>query len=124
VDSGRASVTELAQANESLTRAKIEMAKRREDLARQTGGGQLEAFTAEMVRMTVDNAEKQAQMAILRKQLDQTQVQLAQATRFDPEAARVRAMRESIEVMDRRIADLQMRVATLQTPTVTIIGGD
>jgi hypothetical protein len=124
VDSGRASMTELAQANESLTRARIELAKRREELARQTGGGQLEAFTAEMVRMTVDNAEKQAQMAILHKQLDQTQAQLAQATRFDPEAARIRGLRETLEVIDRRIADLQMRIAALQAPMVTVIGAD
>jgi hypothetical protein len=123
-DNSPAAVTDLAQANENLTRARIELAKRREELARQTGGGQLEAFTAEMVRMTVDNAEKQAQMAILHRQLDQTQAQLAQATRFDPEAARARAMREGLEVMDRRIAELRIRLATLQAPTVTVIGAD
>jgi chromosome segregation ATPase len=124
VEAGRALTSALAEANEKLTRAKIDLAKRQEELAREVGGGQLEKFTGEMVRMTVDNAEKQAQMGVLRRQLDQTQTQLARAPRVDPDAAKTRAMQEAIEVMDRPIADLHIRIATLQAPTVTVIGGD
>jgi hypothetical protein len=67
---------------------------------------------------------RKAQMEVLRRQLDETQAQLAQAARFDPEAARIRGVQEAIEVMDRRIVELRMRLANLQRPMVTVIGAN
>jgi len=123
-DAGRASGANLAQATENLTRARIELAKRREELSKQVGGGQLEQLTGEMCRIAIDRAEREAQRDILGKQLAQVQQQLAQASRFDPEAARTRMAREGLDILARRIAELQMRVANLQPPMVTTIGAN
>ncbi len=124
VDAGLVSTAELAQATESLTRARIELAKRREELSKQIGGGQLDQLNAEMSRMAIDGAEKEAQREILAKNLAQVQQQLAQASAFDPEAARMRVVREGLDIMARRIAELQTRMANLQPPMVTVIGAN
>lgn len=123
-DAGRASTSELSQATESLTRARIELARRREELSKQAGGGQLDQLTNELSRMAIDRAEKEAQRAILEKQLAQVRQQLAQASAFDVEATRLRVDREALDILARRVADLQTRIANLERPMVTTIGAN
>ncbi len=109
---------------ERAIRAKIELANRRADLSKQVGGDQLEEFNKELSRMAIDKAEKEAQLQIVRKQLDEVQKQLAQALAFDPEAARLRLAQESLDITARRVADLQTRLSNLQPPMVTMIGAN
>ena len=123
-DAGRAPTTELRQATESLTRARIELARRREELSKQVGGGQLDQLTSEMSRMAIDRAEKEAQRGILEKQLAQVQQQLAQASAFDLEAAKLRVAKESLDILAGRVAELQTRLANLERPIVTTIGAN
>jgi len=123
-DAGRASGMDLAQATENLTRARIELAKRREELSKQVGGGQLEQFSSEMGRIAIDKAEKEAQQEILRRQLAQVQQQLARASTFDPEAAQAHMARETLDILARRAAELQLRIANLQQSMVTTIGAN
>jgi chromosome segregation ATPase len=123
-DAGLVSVADMGQATENLTRARIELAKRREELSKQVGGGQLDQLTGEMSRMAIDRAEKEAQRDILNKQLAQVRQQLAQASTFDLEAARLRMAREALDILARRVAELQVRIANLQRPMVTTIGAN
>jgi hypothetical protein len=123
-DAGRASGTDLAQATESMTRARIELAKRREELSKQVGGGQLEQLNSELSRMAIDGAEKEAQRAVLDRQLNRVLQQLAQAYTFEPEAARARLARETLDILANRIAELQTRIANLQPPMVMVIGAN
>jgi len=123
-DAGRIAASDLAQAEESAARVRIDLARRREELSRQAGGGQLEEFTKELSRMAIDKAEKEAQLQIVRRQLDEVQTQLAQALTFDPEAARLRLAQEALDITGRRVAELQARMANLQPPMVTMIGGN
>jgi hypothetical protein len=123
-DAGRVSLAELGQATESLTRARIELAKRREELGKQAGGGQLEQLNGELGRMAIEGAEKEAQKGILTERLAQMQQELARASTFDPEAAQRRMSREEIDILARRIGELRVRAANLQSPMVTVIGAD
>jgi len=109
---------------EKAIRAKIELANRREELSKQAGGGQLEESNKELSRMAIDKAEKEAQLKIVRKQLDEVQKQLVRALAFDPEAARLRMARESLDIAARRVAELQMRISNLQPPIVTVLGAN
>ena len=90
VESGRASTAQLTEAQKSLAQARIDLARRREELSRQTGGDQLEEFTKELSRLAIDKAVKEAQLQVVRRQLDQVQKQLSQALAFAPEAGRTR----------------------------------
>jgi hypothetical protein len=107
-----------------VARARIDLARRREELGKQAGGGQLEEFTKELSHLVIDKAEKEAQLQIVRRQLDEVQRQLAQALAFDPEAARLRMAQEALDITGRRAAELQMRVSNLQPPMVTMIGAN
>jgi hypothetical protein len=109
---------------ESAIRARIELANRREEVSKQVGGSQLEEFNRELSRLAIDKAEKEAQLQIVRKQLDEVQKQLAQALTFDPEAARLRLAQESLDIAARRVTELQTRLANLQPPMVTMIGAN
>lgn len=123
-EAGRASTADVDRANESLTRARIDLARRREELSKQVGGGQLDQLNSEMGRIAIDRAEKEAQRDVLARHLAQVQQQLAQASTFDPEAARMRVGREGLDILARRIAELQTRIANLQPPMVTVIGAN
>ena len=115
-------VAVIEDSREQLARARIELARRREELGRSVGGGQIDAFSSELTRMAVDTAEKRAQLDILRQQLEEVRGEVARASRFDPQAARIRLTKESLEIAERRVAELKMRLANLQPPTVTMIG--
>jgi hypothetical protein len=123
-ESGAPGQAYVAQAEESVAKARIDLARRQEELSRQAGGGQLEEFTKELSRLVIDKAEKEAQLQIVRKQLDEVQRQLAQALTFDPEAARLRMAQEALDITGRRVAELQMRISNLQPLMVTMIGAN
>jgi hypothetical protein len=123
-DAGRASMVDVSRGEEGVAKARIDLARRQEELTRQAGGGQLEEFTKELSRMAIDKAEKEAQMQVVRKQLDEVQKQLMQALTFDPEAARLRLAQEALDITGHRVAELQTRLADLQPPTVLVIGAN
>jgi hypothetical protein len=124
IDAGRATPTDMSQAQESLTRARIELARRREELSKSAGGGQLDAFNKELSQMAVERAGREAQQSALNQQLAEVQRDLARASALDAAAARTRIIREALEIMARRMAELQTRIANLQPPTVTMIGAN
>ncbi len=114
----------MRELREQVARAKIEVARRREEIVRSAGGQRLEEFNTELSRIAIDRAEKQAQLDILRRQFQAVQQQLAAASTFDPEAARIRMAREAFDIAARQVAEWQTRLATLQPPMVTLIGAD
>jgi chromosome segregation ATPase len=115
-------VAVIEDSREQLARARIELARRREELGRSVGGGQIDGFSSELARVAVDAAEKRAQLDILRRQLEEVRRELAKASRFDPQAARIRLAKDTLETTERRVAELKTRLANLQPPTVTMIG--
>lgn len=124
VDAGRLPESELAQAQESLARAKIELARRREELTKTAGGSRLEDLNDELSQMAIDTTEQRARLNILHQQLDETKAQLAQASALAPQAARLQAGRQALDIAEQRIAVLTNRMVCLQPPTVTVMGAD
>lgn len=122
VAAGQTTQADLASAQESVARARIELARRREELSKLTGGGRIEQYDSELSKMAIDEAESRARLDVLRKQLADVQGQLTQASTFDPEAARMRIAQETLDLTNRRVGELETRLASLQPPTVTIIG--
>jgi len=124
VTAGQMPQAELASAQESVARARIELARRREELSKLTGGGRIEQYDGELSTMAIDEAESRARLDVLRRQLADVQGQLTQASPFDPEAARIRVTQETLNLANQRVGELETRLATLQPPTVTIIGAN
>ena len=112
----------IRQLREQVARAKIELAKRREEIAKSAGGTRLEMFSGDLSQIAIDSAEKQAQLDVLRGQIKKTQQELARASKFDPQAARIRIAKETLDIAERRVAELKTRLLNLQPPTVMMIG--
>jgi hypothetical protein len=123
-ETGSLGAAELSTARESLTRAKIELARRRVELMGSAGGDQLKEFNSELSRMAIDMAAKRAELEFLRRQLAETEDQLAQASTFDPRATRIRMAREALAVAETQVMSLRARLTNLQFPTVTVIGAN
>ncbi len=123
-EAGTQGSTELNEARANLTRAKIELARRREELSKTTGGTRLVELNKDLSVMAIDEAEMSVQLQIVRRQLEKTEQQWKQASRFDPRAARIRVAKEALDLADRRVLELKRRLASLQPPTVTMIGAN
>jgi hypothetical protein len=115
---------EFAQAQENLVQARISLARRREELGNSAGGGQLNEFNNELSRMAIDAVEKKVQVELIRRQLAETEDEIARASMFDPRAARIQTAREALHIAEAQITRLKTRLARLQPSTVTVIGAN
>ena len=122
-DVGRASNNEVADAEEKLARARIELARRREQIGASAGTDQLAKFSNELAMQAIDMAEKKAMLEIVSNQLDRTEQQLTAGDISDPQISRIRMAMQALEVAERRVNELNARLVNLQLPTVSVLGG-
>lgn len=125
VEVGRAATqVELANAEEKLARTKIELAQRREELAKAAGGNSLAKLNSDLADVMIELAEKQAELGVVGRQLKEIEKQLTMLTAVDPAVTRIRLATHMVEVTEQRLSELKSRLADLQPPTVTILGGN
>ena len=120
---GRLAITGLADVKEKLTRAKIELAQRHEQLSKSAGGDQLAKYNNELADKTIEFAEKTAALQILSEQLGQAEQQFMTATVLDPQVSRIRMATRAFEIAARRVDELNTRSANLRPPMVSMLGG-
>jgi hypothetical protein len=122
IEKGMAPQTQMDEAVEKLVKAKIDLARQKEAAAQSAGGEQLAKLTAALSDAAVQAAEKEAIVPILRDQLSRVEAQLTQAQasvqRTIERDLAMRSLREAGE----RIQDLRQKLASLQPPTVTVVG--
>ena len=123
-EAGRLSESDMMKGKESLTKARIDLAMRREELAKSIGGNRLSQLNDELSRMTIDMAEKRAEMEFLHRQLAETEDEIARASMFDPQAARIRIARQALDIAEAQVIQLKRRLAELQPPMVAVIGAN
>jgi hypothetical protein len=123
-ESGRVQETEIADAEEKVARARIELAKRREQIGVSAGTDQLAKLNNELATLAIDMAEKNAMLKVINKQLDQTQQQLTAADVSDPQVSRIRMAAQALELAEHRVNELNARLVDLQIPIVSVLGGD
>ena len=122
-ESGRVQDIEITDAEEKVARAKIELARRREQIGA-AGTDQLTKLSNELATLAIDMAEKKAMLDVIKKQLDQTQQQLTSADVSDPQVSRVRLATQALEIAERRVNELNARLVNLQLPTVSVLGAE
>lgn len=124
VDTGQAGPSALAEAEEKLARAKIELAQRREQMSRSAGGNLIESLNRELADRSMRSAQNQAKIAALSRQLAESEEWLNKAD--DHEILSLKAditkqnLREAIVWRDR--ISRQMRL--IQPPSITVLGGE
>ncbi|HUT44868.1 MAG TPA: hypothetical protein VMX36_01235, partial [Sedimentisphaerales bacterium] len=124
VDDGSVSSSELADAEEKLTRAKIELAMRREQIGASAGTDQLAKFSNELAMLSIDMAEEKAMLEIVSDQLNRTEQQLTASTILDPQVSQIRFAVRAFEIADRRVNELNTLALNVQPPIVSVIGAE
>jgi len=112
----------IAEMKENLARARIELARHREQLSKSAGGDQLVKLNNLLADTTIEFAQKTAELQILSDQLGQAQQQLTAATMLDPQVSRLRWATRAFEIADQRVIDLNTHSINLQPPVVSVIG--
>jgi hypothetical protein len=123
-ESGRAQEGQVADAEEKVARAKIELAKRREQIGASAGADQLTKLSNELATLAIDTAEKNAMLDVIKKQINQTQQQLMTTDMSDPQVSRIHMAAQAVEIAERRVNELNARFVNLQIPIVSILGGE
>ncbi|MHC4438789.1 MAG: hypothetical protein ACYS3S_15605 [Planctomycetota bacterium] len=124
VDNGSMSSGELADAEQKLARAKIELAMRREQIGASAGTDQLVKFSNELATLAIDTAEKKAMLEIVSNQLNRTEQQLTASITLDSQVSRIRLAVRALEIADRRVNELNTLALNLQPPTVSVLGAE
>ena len=124
LQAGKLAASELADIKEKLTRAKIELARRHEQLSKSAGGDQLTKYNNELADKTIEFAEKTAALRVLSEQLGRTEQQFVAATVLDPQVSRIRSATRAFEIADRRVDELNTRSANLRPPVVSVLGAE
>lgn len=124
VEVGSTSHTDLADAEERLARARIELAKRREELTKLAGGDQVARYNIELADMMIELAGKKAELDVVGKQLKETERQVTMLSAVDPAITRIRLAMQALEVAEQRLSELKTRLANLQPPAVTVLGAE
>jgi len=123
LDSGKR-VTGIDEVTEKIARAKIDLARRREELSQAVGGAELARLSSRLTELMIELPEKKAELEVVARQLEETDQQLTVATTFDPQLSQIRLAKEVLEAAEHRLGDLKIRLANLAEPTVTILGAD
>ena len=124
VDSSAMSDAGLADAEEKLARARIELARRREQIGASAGTDQLAKFSNELAMLAIDIAENKAMLEILSDQLNRTEQQLTASTTLDPQVSQIRLAVRALEIAERRINELNTLALNMQPPTVSVLGAE
>jgi hypothetical protein len=124
VKTGTLPTSELAPAKESLARTRIELAKRQEELTHAAGGGQLDAYAAQISQMAIQTAEERTRFELLAQQLSDARRQLESAHGPSQFAPQVRMAQMSVNALDDRIAELKLQQINTKPPSVTTVGAN
>jgi PIN domain nuclease of toxin-antitoxin system len=123
-DSGRASTTDLADVQEKLTRARIELAQRQEQLSKSKGGNQIEALNSTLTNLSMQVAQYKAQIAGYERQLAQAEALLGKADDYELLSLKADIAKQSLQEVLVWRDRLSRQIRVLQPPTVSVIGAD
>ena len=124
VENGTVSPSGLAEAEEKLARARIELARRREKIGSSAGADQLAKFSNELAMLAIDIAENKAMLEIVGDQLNRTEQQLTASTILDPQISQIRFAVRALEIAERRVNELNTIALNVQPPTVSVLGAE
>lgn len=114
----------VADTEEKIARAKIELARRREQIGLSAGADQLAKFSSELATLAIDMAEKRAVLNIVGDQLNRTEQQLTASAVFDPQVSQIRLAVRALEIADKRVNELNALTLNVQPPMVSVLGAE
>lgn len=123
-ESGRTPLSDVAEIRDKLSRAKIELADRREKLRQSAGGKLVGMLQDKIAHLSTERNLAQARLAQLEKRLVMSKDLLAKADNFELLSIRADVARRNLqEVMELRNR-LRRRVRMVQPPMVSVIDAE
>ncbi|HUU16008.1 MAG TPA: hypothetical protein VMW72_02565 [Sedimentisphaerales bacterium] len=124
VQAGKISSLQLDELKEKLARARIEIARRREQLSSSVGGNLIESLNKELADRSIQATQDEASIRSLEQQLVEAESLLAKADDYELLSLKAdiakQNLQESILWRDR----ISRQIRFLQSPMVSILGGE
>ncbi len=124
---GVATESDVNKAQESVARAKIELARRREEIGKTGGGELLSKWNIELANLALNRAELEAQMYYTQRQLDEIKEKdmLTLAYRIEDLNGDISKLRSTAAIASEEIDNLHRQLERLEfrKPRVSILKG-
>ncbi len=115
---------EVSKASEELARARIELAKRAEEISKSVAGGQEDDWNAHMANLSIDMAQNAALVAGLEPQLTRAEKLLGMADLYEVESLKLGLAKRNLEEAILWQNQVSRKVRVLAPPTVIVIGAE
>lgn len=121
---GPAADSDLAEAWERLTKTRIELAQRREQLSKSAGGNLIESLNSQLVNYSIKATQNQVKLESLKQQLNQAENLLGKADDYELLSLKADVAKQNLQetILWRDRMTRQVRI--IQPPTVSVVGGD
>jgi len=123
--SGSASLIDgVADAREKLTRARIEVAQRREQLSKSSGGNRIESLNSQLANYTIKEIQNRARLSNLKQRLTKAENLLARADHYEMLSLKIDIAKQNLQETILWRDRMNRRIRMIQPPMVSVIGGD
>ena len=120
--SGRASESDLTEAQEKVTRSRIELAQRRDQLSKSAGGNLIGSLNSTLANYSLNTTQNKIKLQRLTEQLSEAQDLLSKADDYELLSLKVDIAKQNLQetILWRDRMNRQNRM--IQPPTVSVIG--
>ena len=122
VDAGMLPQGDLAALEDKLAMAKIDLARRREELAKTGSAAGLAQLTAELTTITLERDRMEAREQQLRWQLDQARAMLERSSDYERLEIKCDIARKNLMEAETANSKANQRLRMFQMPTITVVG--
>ncbi|MHC4692208.1 MAG: hypothetical protein ACYS67_05655 [Planctomycetota bacterium] len=123
-EAGEVSVAEVENVREKIIRARIDLAKRKEEILNPLGGLAIGATNEELANLSTKIALAQQEISSLEKQLKDAEQRLISADDYELLSLKTGIARQSLEETLLWRARLGRNIRSIQSPDVTVIGAE
>ncbi len=123
VKEGTVSSAEVEDVLEKLARARIELAKRREEKSRVEGGNRLKLLNSELADYTRQMAQYELSLFSTEDQLEEAMDFLDRADNYELLSLKADIARQSLQETLLWREQMNRKARLVQPPTVTVLGG-
>lgn len=122
--SGRASTSDLADAQEKLARSRIELAQRREQLSKSAGGNLIESLNSQLASYSINTTQNKVRLENLLEQLAEAKNLLEKADEYEMLSLKVDIAKQNLQETILWHDRMSRQIRMIQPPLVSVIGGD
>jgi len=123
-DAGRASASDLEDIKEKIIRARIELAKRQEEVSNPPGGIVLGSYNNELANLSTEMTLAQQAIRSFEDQLKEAEDLLGRADDYELLSLKAGIARQNLEETLLWRARLGRNIRSIQPPDVTVIGAE